>query len=560
METKELLEECRATGEDHEWYPTTNEIIDCVIRAIKRHRYDRTRMNRPDALDIGAGNGKVLAALRDAEVVGDLYAIEKSKPLLGAMPKDVFVIGTDFEEQTLFDKEAGITFCNPPYSEYVDWVEKIIRETASPLVYLVIPQRWRKADRIKKALEYREAKATALGSYDFESAEDRQARAVVDLVEIEIPTGYGRDDAFTRFFDEEFAHLKERMEPEAEAAEDDPAAEVVGRKDFIVALVELYQREMDNIRGNYGQLGELDAQLLHELEIDIPKIRELLRLRLKGLKKHYWKLVFDNLDKITDRLTSASRKSMLETLFDNTHVDFTLGNAYAVVLWAIRNANDYYESQLIDLYERMVSVANAHNYKSNERVFEWDVWRYHTDDGTQATHYALNYRIVLERCGGIFVSDWGSWEAERYNGLNEHGYNFLQDLATVANNLGFVQPDGPGNFDWESRKLNTFTYTDRETGERRTLMEVRAFQNQNIHVRFAGEFALALNVEFGRLKGWVKNGREAAEELDEPEAPKHFQTLHQVRITDASRMIGSAEPEQPGPAATLTQASLALFD
>lgn len=67
------------------------------------------------------------------------------------------------------------------------------------------------------------------------------------------------------------------------------------------------------------------------------------------------------------------------------------------------------------------------------------------------------------------------------------------------------------------------------------LIEVRAFENGNMHVRLGQDFALALNVEYGRLKGWLKNGAAAAEELKDEAAPKHFGKNHS--ITDAARLL-----------------------
>jgi hypothetical protein len=46
-------------------------------------------------------------------------------------------------------------------------------------------------------------------------------------------------------------------------------------------------------------------------------------------------------------------------------------------------------------------------------------------------------------------------------------------------------------------------------------MEVRAYKKGTIHIKFASEFMLALNVEVGRLKGWIHSAQQAAEELGE---------------------------------------------
>ena len=42
-------------------------------------------------------------------------AIEKSQTLIDNMPSNVFVVGTDFNENTLIDKKADYVFCNFKY-------------------------------------------------------------------------------------------------------------------------------------------------------------------------------------------------------------------------------------------------------------------------------------------------------------------------------------------------------------------------------------------------------------------------------------------------------------
>ena len=59
-------------------------------------------------------------------------------------------------------------------------------------------------------------------------------------------------------------------------------------------------------------------------------------------------------------------------------------------------------------------------------------------------------------------------------------------------------------------------------GKSAVLLEVKAFKNRNLHVRLNQSFALALNVEYGRLKGWLKSGQHAAEELQDTKAPAWY--------------------------------------
>ncbi|WP_097105760.1 methyltransferase [Nitrosomonas ureae] len=186
--TAQTLAELNATGSDFEWYPTTNEIIS----AFHRHANHR----RPASiLDIGAGNGKVLTRFKELNERGsddhdhyhtEYFAIEKARPLLDSLPVDVGILGTDFWEQSLLDKSVDCIFSNPPYSEFVEWSVKVIREANANYIYLVIPQRWKNQQPILNAIEARKATYEVIGEFDFLSSEDRTARTKVDLVFISL--------------------------------------------------------------------------------------------------------------------------------------------------------------------------------------------------------------------------------------------------------------------------------------------------------------------------------------------------------------------------------------
>jgi len=174
-----MLWKIKEAEQDLEWYPTTREIISVICKDLTRTENDKTY----SLLDIGAGDGNIFKMIDEIApgIIEEKYAIEKSELLINAMDKDIFIIGTDFHEQTLIDKEVGIIFCNPPYSEYVQWAAKIIREANCNLIYLVIPERWGKNEEIKRALELRDVTAKILGSFDFIESEFRKARAKANI-------------------------------------------------------------------------------------------------------------------------------------------------------------------------------------------------------------------------------------------------------------------------------------------------------------------------------------------------------------------------------------------
>lgn len=525
-----LIAYLRETDQDFEFYPTTDEIIARLVRDIKGQRLERRSDFRSprSVLDIGAGHGKVLRALKEQAGIKDLYAIEKSPALCQRLDADIFIVGTDFAEQSLLAKKVDVIFCNPPYSVFKEWAVRIIREAASEVIYLVIPVRWKDSTEIQDALKFRSADIHVVGEFSFQDAEDRAARAKVNLLRIDL---LGQDDAFDRFFDEQFAGLKAKFKAnlQAEVPEGDARPDanpkfrslVVGAN-YPDRLVALYNAELDHIKKNYDLVSALDVDLLKEFDVTPERVLKCLKARLAGLRNTYWADLFANMQQVTDRLTSRKRKIMLDKLNANGHVDFTITNIQAVLLWVLRKANIHLDDQLIETFETMIEKANVKNYVSNQRPFTHDRWRYSEE---KPSHIALEYRIVLEHVGG--VTKPGHYDA----GLDENAALFLGDLLTVARNLGFVTDttdrrlQREGRKEWTGGTVRTFVGT--VEGKEETMIEVRAFLNRNLHVRLNQKLALALNVEYGRLKGWLGSGAEAAEELADPQAAKYYaKNLH----------------------------------
>ena len=532
--TAHALAELSATGQDFEWYPTTNEIIT----AFHKHANQR----RPESLlDIGAGNGKVLNRFkelnkRDPEdrdaYHTEYFAIEKARPLLDSLPVDIGILGTDFWEQSLLDKSVDCIFSNPPYREFIDWSVKVILEANANYVYLVIPQRWKDQQSILKAIEARKATYEVIGEFDFLSAEDRAARAKVDLVFISLcdetyRSKYRRNGSIDNKVDpfalwvEEFFHLSEKVSKHDVSEYDrDRSAEkerkatinksLVPGKSTIEVLDVLYRAELDGLINNYQKVSELDEALFKELDISIKSIISSIRSKVKGLKNAYWHELFDNYAPLTSRLTSSSRSAFIGSITRKTSIDFTASNAYAITVWAIKNANGYLDSQMIDTFNKMVDSACVINYKSNERVFKKNSYRYHYDD-YKHTHFKLDYRIVVARMGGIHN---GGYSHRSRGGLTETAANFIDDLLVIAKNLGFDSPDSVSNHEFTAGGKEEF-YCANKAGKTIKLMEVRAYMNGNLHIKFNQAFMLALNVEIGRLQGWIHNAQHAAEEMDE---------------------------------------------
>ena len=529
MSTASTLGTLTENDEDFEWYPTTDEIIRKVSRDIRNeHEYG----HGSSFLDIGAGDGRVLQAIAshmkeyDQHYHADLFAIEKSFTHLAAMPKNITVIGTDFEQQSLSDKPVDVVFCNPPYSQYEMWMERIVSEASATAIYMVIPRRWRDSVSIKRSIEDRSGAVTSLGEYDFQNA-DRKARALVELVRIEF--GCEHTDAFDAVLEKMFPELDVFS---VEIPEDNKIDTDVMRAsgNIVDHLVDCYDHALNQMLENYKAALKIDANVLREIGVSKDGVLKAIRLKIKEMKNKYWGILFDELGTVTQRLATKQRTAFLRSIHDKLTIDFTANNVYSILIWVTKWANDYFDEQLVDLF-RTLSTDSCVNYKSNHRVWTQGDWRYryHQNELTPS-HYRLEYRIVLSH-GGISTSPY-EYDKRECNGLVESAFNILRDIRTVANNLGFACSDSPNNYQWESNKQNELMLDDGKV-----LVAVRAFKNGNLHLHFNPRVMLAINVEAGRLLKWLRTPAEACEEMNatgDEAAAVHRTFGTSFRIADTS--------------------------
>ena len=513
--TAALVRHLKANNEDFEWYPTTPQILLCVKSDLLRFSESQTNPGWPmcSVLDIGAGNGSALAAL----TVGPKLAIELSRTLVEQMPADVFVIGADFHAQSLLDKRSQVIYCNPPYKQYESWAVRIIKEANADIIYFVIPERWESNTQILNAIKGRKAQTEIIGQYDFLDAE-REARCKVHVVRVDLRTRYHQGESlgtsernhavnpFHLWFDTEFmsqvtpdrseAYLQRMTQiDEIEALR--AGHELIASNGLVNMLDKLYERELSSLMELYKGIVGLPSDIAKELQIEPRDVRNALQVKIQGLKAKYWKELFDRIDTLTNRLTSDNRINLLAKLNSHTSIDFNVANATAVLLWAVKQADQYAEPQAVAMVEYLTEEANVKLYRRNARTIAVSNWRQSRiiDIGP----YKLEYSIVLHKVGGT----------------SSCGKQVLDNLNTVAITLGFNAADNFKTGGVEvSGKAETYFFICPKTGSKEVLFEARRHQNGNIHLKLNNRFLLKLNVIFGKLKGWLHSVDEVAEELE----------------------------------------------
>ena len=565
--TAALIERLKEAGEDFEFYPTTKEMVRAIWQHatdLKHGEYDHRK--EWHLLDIGCGTCNVkrwIEELNDEEYrkhpeethrcngyevrkinIREYCVIEKSRVLLERLDRETIVLGTEFHECTLIDKDCDTIFCNPPYSEFEDWTVKIIRESRAKSIYLVIPERWKKSEAIKQALsrlnaparldrDGREDVVKVLAHADFLNAE-RSARAKVDILFID-KQWTKKEAGFDAMFDELFGMPDDNYNKyqtdfkEAEESAKKLKTELATGKNKVEILCDGYNAARDELFRHFKTICDLDPDVLKSIGVHTEAVKEALKKKFCGLKNLYWKSAFDCLDEITSRLTSKSRESMLDRFAALKTVDFTPSNLYAMIIWVIKNYNQYVEDQMVDLFYALSSSENVRNYVSNKRVFE----ECHSRWQERSTHYTLDYRIVCTS----YVLPTGDDDYRGYcdTDLQRTLAKRIQDVCTVANNLGFPV---------------SMMYIPKHYGESgdaigndgKKIMEFRAYKNGNIHIKFSIELMKAFNVAVAQKLGWIRKPEDIKKEFA-PEmaagAEKYFDrfNLCAIDINRASSLL-----------------------
>lgn len=498
MNTLSLVEELKSSGEDFEFYPTTKE----MIRAI----YTRFRINISriqSVLDIGCGTcnfKRYLEPLLSSDSGNPYYngfpkyyVMEKSKTLINMLPKDAIVIGTDFNCNTLLDKPVDAIFSNPPYSEYVNWTARIIRESQAKYIFLVIPRRWSENEQIQQALKDSRAHATVLGTFDFLNAE-RKARAKVDVLFVNksVYQNTAFDDWFNATFDVSDAKIPESKKNKR------AREEVIAGKNKVELMVTGYNGRLDELYRHFKSISALDSGTLESIGVTKKKVVEALKNKIAGLKNFYWHLAFDQLEEITSRLTRQTRERLCERFDGLVTADFTAENIYALLVWVCKNASAYYDEQLIKLYKDLSAFENVSPFKSNQKVFDKEYWgRCRIEERTK---YCLCNRIITRHLS--FRSRY-FWE----NKIDEHtSAGVVDDFCAIANNLGFLadKKETPTEY---GKKYYVYL------PDGKPLMEFKVFANGNTHIKLNPDFALAMSVEASRLLGWIRDKSDIEKEF-----------------------------------------------
>ena len=531
-ETSKKLKTLIENNEDFEWYPTTDIILAAMNKDL-RHLFVKHELARYCAhnrgetlfsyssnyniekdkkdyryfvetfLDVGTGDGRVFDAISGVDhdiAINRRYGIEIAKAQADDLiNRGVFIIGRDFWKTNLYDKEYGVIFSNPPYSQFKTWTEKLFREANFGVMYLVLPLRWKQTLDQRCGIERYDVKT--IGEFDFHEA-DRAARAKVNLIrvthkKVKIGDRYGgrscgfhyefgsdnEPDSFERWINETIGVF----EGKPEETEDEQALKLRGRT--IEELVESFDSEARNLLDLFKSIGNTPVRVIQALNIDRKSILEIIRQDIKALKKRYWRVAFDMLDGVKSRLIHDTRIRLLNEMEEFGTLDFNEENIYSIVIWVVRHFNEYTDEQLLSVFDALTSQDYIKAYKSN---IHWtqDNWRY-TGKG-KPEKYQLDYRLVT-RC----------YKSYRYD------RNPIDDFIVICRSLGYYIPDYR-TVDYQ----NIGGPQDFYTVDGEIAFTVRLYKNHNAHLKINRKLMMKFNIEVARLRHWINSHQDIQDDFD----------------------------------------------
>jgi hypothetical protein len=425
--------------------------------------------------------------------------------------KGVFIIGRDFFQTSLIDKKYAVIFSNPPYSIYEEWTLKLLRESAFIMMYLVLPVRWETNKDI--LYEINRFNYESIGEYDFSHGE-RAARARVNLIRIRNKTreyedyhGYKRteyvaQDPFSQWMEKYIGTFDEVPEEKMCDYEEEKKFLTLKRDNDIDRLIDDYAAEMNSLIDGFRAVAGLPARVIVSIGLDRKSILEIIKNNIKTMKKRYWRLAFEKLDAVTERLTCDTRQKLLNEMEEFKTLDFNAGNIRSIVIWIIEHHNEYTKEQTVTLFENLTEPDYIKAYKSNTH-WDKDTWRYSwlaQYPNGKPEKYTLDYRFVARSRAG-------------YRGCGD-SQSVVDDLIVVLRSLGanisaFEKVDAA--IKGEKQEVTFYNYAKQKT---ETAFECRFYQNGNVHLKVNQALMTKFNVEVARILGWIRGPKDIENEFE----------------------------------------------
>lgn len=461
-----------------DFYPTPRSIIAKMVSPYLYRSNGRLQILEPSA-----GKGDILDYLHGVHHIKktDLYCIEKDPELIYTLQgKEYAVIDTDFLSYC-GRHQFNLIVMNPPFSNGIDHLMKAWDILAyGDIVCLLNADNVRYPSTAKQRVLENLIEQHGEVEYLDRPFLHAERRTAVDVAMIRLHKE--RVQSTVNFDGSDFAHDTVINDKEF-------SANPLAHGDIIHSLVDQYNAASDLI----VQIHHLEArkrfylQGIRERRDDDPEIGSLNE-KLTGLKKEFWRYIFDK-TKIGQVTTSGYQKKFFDFQAQTSQIAFSVENITATLRMFFDNRFEIMEECLIEVFD------TATKYHEKNKV--------HTEGWKTNKSWKVARKIIMPN-SVEYDQRFNSWS---YAWKRKDFFDDMDRVCCMLTGKKFNKIQN--TYDTVSHRLSTINredvpYTELVYSE---FFKIRFFKKGTIHLEFLDEQLWEnFNARAAQGKNWVGPG------------------------------------------------------
>lgn len=569
-----IINTLKANGQDYEFYPTPKSLAPLIAGEIESANPWLDNVNYSDiprttVLDVCAGDGSFILALHD-ELMNTkrarqvtLQGIELSPILRDKWQGKIVPVGSNFYGIKV--PTAPVVFCNPPFSKYVGFTKKVLKDSTFNIAIFILPRGWRSNQELQSFLRSNDHRHTVIKTFDFKEHCERAIRSQTICDVLVFHGKYSGDFERTR---------KEALKKQVAEIFDAEAEKGVMQTDLptnfsLPDISKMYEKEKESRFELFKMLSSNNYAYTKSITgVDDKYARENLLDMFSdayvALQRKYWGMVIKKLSVMGGLLTYENEQSLITDFAKS--IDFNIETISLFLEWLTSNFQTVMDDQFIMGYKSLMNPANSVRYKNNQSLFK---------DGNWTTNEKGKYKSFLKKKVILEISN--HYDAFGFTLIS---YEAKQQLTSLLINLSavfgyWIAPtlyDSPNfkcnicdlkqhikpsetsplnddaklkiakalqDFEDEPRPYGKSIpiYGITKEGNADLLMYLIIYKKGTLHVKLSKDFALKLNVKYGTINGWITNPDDAKSEFVNANGKKEYSDKEVDQCFTSQQMI-----------------------
>lgn len=300
------------------------------------------------------------------------------------------------------------------------------------------------------------------------------------------------------------------------------SSEIVATAKNIFEMEKLYKSERKSIIDCFKQLDTISTTAIYEIGITREDLERQLEEKLQSLNHRFWNALFQNVFDAEGQFALKAKQIAMDQVFGRDdsalkNMPFSAENAKFFTNRLYELLDQRSSGDFIELIKCAISPMNVTPYTSNPINLDTVKWEDDEYWVTEEDREALgccrfNKKIVSTQLFGrrVGYSEYDIRGSQVSRDIN----NILLDTATLAQQVGITDLDTESMGDSQASLRNRIDVLSTNGNSKNPVFSTTLYKNGKLHLTLSDEFALRLNIVFGKSKGWLSDAKQAYKELD----------------------------------------------